>query len=313
MVAVGNVFLLGFRSAACFTAMGFESVGPPEGVGCSCLREAVADPAAPITFNVRMREFELRASSQMVALFYYCPFCGEPSPPSFRGSFFVEADARERARLDALTAGVNNEAAMRAKFGAPDWDHRSVTFTEFSANATVLAMFRDDKAGVVLMPKPNPAAQEPRRARVFDHINGRPAPALDEMGVRSTTCTCGNLAESVARRAAVIRFHEERFELHVPGWSRVVRHCWFCGGEAPKEVGVPRHLYPSAEEEARIKALSADMETPEDAARISGQAQRDRREFRYYELSPTAEVQWAIVDAKWTGPYYTSKYVGPKE
>ena len=146
--------------------MSFESAQPPDGVGCSCLREAAADPAAPIAFNLRMREFELRASSQMVALFYYCPFCGEPTPPSLRGSFFVEADARERARLDALTAGVNNEAAMRAKFGAPDWEYRSVTFTEFSASATILAMFRDDKAGVMLMPKWNPAAPENRRVTI---------------------------------------------------------------------------------------------------------------------------------------------------
>jgi hypothetical protein len=54
------------------------------------------------------------------------------------------------------------------------------------------------------------------------------------------------------------------------------------------------------------------MKTPEDAVGIFGQAQRDKREFRYYELSPTADVQWAIVNGEWKGPYYTSKYVGPE-
>lgn len=292
--------------------MSIESPIPPDGVGCTCLRAAAADSAAPIAFNAKMNEFELRASPFTIFL-YYCPFCGEPGPPSLRSSFFVEADARERRRLDALTAGVNNEAEMRAKFGAPDWEYRSVNFRELSPDATIMVMFRDGKAGVTLMPRWNPAAPASKMPRSFDHVNGRPAPAADENGQRGAACTCGQLTEYVARRTPSFRFEDGVFEFHVRGWNGVVRHCWFCGGEAPKELGIPMYLYPDPEEETRINALGAGMKSPEDAVKLFGPSCRDTKVFRYDELSRTADVQWTLANGEWNGPQYLSKYVGPKE
>jgi hypothetical protein len=295
--------------------MSFESVMPREEFGCACLRGAVADRMAPFTFNDTMMEFELRMPPGGITCLYYCPFCGEPTPKSLRGSFFSDADEAEEARLNLLMSGIGSETEMRAKFGVPDWELHTLRFRDFSACVEIVAQFRGEENGVWYQPKPNPEARDFRSRRFFDEgADGRPIHAADEGGKRGESCTCEHLTDYVADPDCSLYFRPDSrvFELEVSSWSRVVRHCWFCGGKAPDRLGTPRMLYPDREEMARINEAIQRVHTPDDALKEFGPLHRDVRQVRYYNLSTMAVVSGTTVDGVWRGLNCESKYIGPK-
>ena len=288
--------------------MSFTSVLPPVGFGCSCLAEAVADVEAPFTFDEELQEFELRARAGSIGAVYYCPFCGERTPESRRGSSFLELDDAEQARLDALTDGIQSEADMRSRFGAPDWELRALIYRDLCPTAVVHAQFSSTGSGIVLMPRPNAAFVESVEPPLRKEGGSLTTGCDEQTGLRNG-CGCGQFPICAADPQFGLTFRDGVFELHTPGWRRQVLYCWFCGGTAPTTCRTPRYLHADLAEELRIKALAADMRTPEDAVRIFGPADREISKVCYECLSPMASVSGRTVDGEWMGLCFDRKSI----
>jgi hypothetical protein len=105
-------------------AFKFSDAEPCE---CGWLERADADPAAPITFDSKLNEYNLSyigPGGPTKMLLRYCSFCGGAAPKSRRADMFMELTSSELARLDQMTRGLETLEFVVATLGQPDDDLR---------------------------------------------------------------------------------------------------------------------------------------------------------------------------------------------
>lgn len=101
---------------------------------CRSLERSANDPNCPIEFDEELNEYQIVANDHRW-LIRYCPFCGNLTPPSKRGSLFAKMTPDEFARIRNLVAGLRTVEEVLAKFGVPDDDITNGGFREFPETA----------------------------------------------------------------------------------------------------------------------------------------------------------------------------------
>lgn len=81
---------------------------------CAAMRGALANPEVPLVYGARLREHGIPGhDAGWTATIAYCPWCGDPLPPSLRDAWFDE--------LDRLGLDPTDEERLPVAFRSDAW------------------------------------------------------------------------------------------------------------------------------------------------------------------------------------------------
>jgi hypothetical protein len=111
---------------------------------CGLMGYYAGNPSIPIVFDEEMGEFRITDKADGYILLWHCPFCGGVTPKSNRSSFFAMVSPGEEERLLALTKGLTTIDEVRAAFGPPDDDTRTLRYSKLSEIADLRLITEGD-------------------------------------------------------------------------------------------------------------------------------------------------------------------------